>query len=82
MYLDANNLYGWAMVQHLPTSGFKWSSTDNKSILEHPDEHQTGYICEVDLSILMSFMMSIMIILLLLKNLKFNQNGYLSISKN
>ena len=23
-YLDANNLYGWAMIQYLPESGFKW----------------------------------------------------------
>ena len=23
-YLDANNLYGWAMPKQLPTSGFKW----------------------------------------------------------
>ena len=23
-YLDANNLYGWAMIQRLPTGGFKW----------------------------------------------------------
>ena len=24
MYLDANNLHGWAMSQYLPTGGFRW----------------------------------------------------------
>ena len=24
MYLDAKNLYGWAMSQKLPGGGFKW----------------------------------------------------------
>ena len=28
MYLDANNLYGWAMSQPLPTGGFKWLKED------------------------------------------------------
>ena len=49
MYLDANNLYGWAMVQHLPTSGFKWSSTSIEDILKHPINNKVGFIFEVDL---------------------------------
>ena len=24
MYLDASNLYGWAMSQKVPVNGFKW----------------------------------------------------------
>ena len=24
LYLNANNLYGWAMMQYLPTGGFRW----------------------------------------------------------
>ena len=30
MYLDANNLYGWAMSQYLPTGGFKWLKKEMK----------------------------------------------------
>ena len=29
-YLDANNLYGWAMPQKLPVSGFKWKKYISK----------------------------------------------------
>ena len=28
MYLNANNLYGWAMSQPLPTGRFKWLKED------------------------------------------------------
>ena len=37
-YLDANNLYGWAMSQPLPTGGFHWvefdESKDLKTIID------------------------------------------------
>ena len=31
MYLDANNVYGWAMYKKLLIEGFKWDNPDNYS---------------------------------------------------
>ena len=28
-YLDANNLYGWAMIQNLPIHGFLWKKAED-----------------------------------------------------
>ncbi|MES9881403.1 MAG: C2H2-type zinc finger protein [Sedimenticola sp.] len=53
MYYDANNLYGWAMCQPLPHSGFRFLDTeevqdfDVKSVGQESD---FGYILEVTLS--------------------------------
>ena len=50
-YLDANNLYGWAMSQKLPTPGFKWIDVNKSKViqlLEKKDTNQ-GFIFEVDL---------------------------------
>ena len=51
-YLDANNLYGWAMSKKLPVNGFKW--TDNNIINEefiknYNENDKKGYIFEVDI---------------------------------
>ena len=50
-YLDANNLYGWAMSRKLPVNGFKW--IDNNEINEefiknYNENNDQGYILEVD----------------------------------
>ena len=34
IYLDTNNLYGWAMSQFLPTHGFRFLSTDEIAALK------------------------------------------------
>ena len=53
-YLDANNLYGWAMSQKLPVDGFKWVEEDdlskvNESFIKNYNENSDkGYIFEVD----------------------------------
>ena len=52
LYLDANNLYGWAMSQPLPTGGFQWVDDCDRlteTIIEHPTDSREGYILEVDL---------------------------------
>ena len=50
-YLDANNLYGWAMSQKIPTHGFKWMDINIPSVLKILEKKDTkiGYIFEVDL---------------------------------
>ena len=49
MYLDANNLYGWAMSQYLPTGGFKWLNEEEVDLSKFDDESEKGLILEVDL---------------------------------
>ena len=52
IYLDPNNLYGYAMSQPLPTEGFAWLSEEEFNeldVLSIPDENEVGYILEVDL---------------------------------
>ena len=50
-YVDANNLYGWAMSKKLPVNRFKWLDNDviNEEFIKKNDENDNkGYISEVD----------------------------------
>ena len=55
MYLDANNLYGWAMSQKLPVNGFKWVKQKkllklSEDFIKNYDENSNkGYFLEVDI---------------------------------
>ena len=54
-YLDANNLYGWAMSKKLPVNGFKWTDNDeiNEEFIKNYNENDNkGYILEVDVKYL------------------------------
>ena len=58
-YVDANNLYGFAMVQPLPHKNLKFETVEScpetfrgsflETILNTADDAETGYFCEVDL---------------------------------
>ena len=52
-YLDANNLYGWAMSQYLPIGEYRWCSEDftAERIAQLTDTDNVGYIFEVDLDV-------------------------------
>ena len=50
-YLDANNLYGYAMNKKLPLNNFKWSDPNKYTsgfIRNYDDESDKGYLLEVD----------------------------------
>ena len=56
-YLDANNLYGWAVSQKLPAKGFKWAKklsecnsieSDERFIKNQHENSDKGYFLEVD----------------------------------
>ena len=52
MYLDTNNLYGWAMSQYLPTGNFKWMTDKEISktnLGKYELDSKEGLILEVDL---------------------------------
>ena len=53
-YLDANNLYGWAMSQKLPRSGFTWMTKNQLTVnnvikILNGSTTNKGYVFEVDL---------------------------------
>ena len=55
-YLDANNLYGWAMSKKLPVRGFKWldnlSMFTEEFIKNYDENGDKGYILDVDVEYL------------------------------
>ena len=51
-YLDTNNLYGWAMVQNLPTHGFLWKKAEDftaEKINKLVKKDKRGYLLKVDM---------------------------------
>ena len=49
-YLDANNLYSWAMSQPLPAGGFRWVDVNPNEISELATRTDKVYILEVEVS--------------------------------
>ena len=51
MYLEANNLYGWAISQKPPANGFEWvkklSKFDERFIKNYDENSDKGYFLEV-----------------------------------
>ncbi|XP_050064936.1 uncharacterized protein LOC126553866 [Aphis gossypii] len=50
IYQDCNNLYGWAMSQHMPYGGFKWVEPKLEGLNDLNDTSPIGRIYEVDIT--------------------------------
>ena len=49
IYLEANNLYGYAMSKFLPTSGFKWIDPKDFDSNKYSSNSSKGCVLEIDL---------------------------------
>ena len=49
IYLDANNLYGYALSKFLSTSGFKWIDPKELDLNKYTSNSSKGCVLEVDL---------------------------------
>ena len=52
MYLDADNLYGWAMSQYLPNGSIKWLSDEELNKIDlgkYKEDSREGLVLEADL---------------------------------
>ena len=49
IYLDANNVYGYAMSKFLPASGFKWIDPKEFDLDKYTSNSSKGCVLEVDL---------------------------------
>ena len=58
MYLNPNNLFGWAISQKLNVGGYKWEKNihkyDEDSIENYEEDSDKGYIIEVDVEYLLN----------------------------
>ena len=70
LYVDANNLHGWAMSQKLSVNGFNWvknlsecnSIQFNESFIRNCDENSDiGYFLKVDVDYLEKLLISLKI---------------------
>ena len=51
-YLDANNLYGWAISKKLPIGGFKWDDSNKYTevlIKNYDEDDKYGCVLEIDI---------------------------------
>ena len=85
MYLNANNVYVWALSQKIPINGFKWveksklSRFNQKFIKNYNENSDIGYFLEVDVDYpkILFNLHKDLLFLPERKKVKFNQRAWL-----